>query len=259
MASSTNPPQQQPPQDLSVPHERTADEVEQPVDVARDTDEDDDGIPRGYNLSRRNTESIIEDDDRRELNRIASIFSQRRASVAVDQPQALDSIDEEALYNPENEGFDIEKWIRRFFQESLDEGFSSKRTGVCFRNLDIYGSGSAIQLQETVGTFATAPARIGELFSFKKNDHKQILHSFDGVIKPGELVVVLGRPGSGCSTLLKSLCGELHGLMLGEETKIHYNGIPQKQMMKEFRGETIYNQEVGFHPSTTAIATINQQ
>jgi ABC-type multidrug transport system ATPase subunit len=63
-------------------------------------------------------------------------------------------------------------------------------------------------------------------------------------LKSGELLAVLGRPGSGCSTFLKSICGELHGLKLGSKTNIHYNGAPQSQMSKEFKGEVIYNQEV---------------
>jgi ATP-binding cassette subfamily G (WHITE) protein 2 (PDR) len=82
------------------------------------------------------------------------------------------------------------------------------------------------------------------MLSFGKKRPKQILHGFDGLIKGGELLIVLGRPGSGCSTLLKTLCGELHGLMLGSNSTIHYDGIPQKQMKKEFKGEAIYNQEV---------------
>jgi ABC-type multidrug transport system ATPase subunit len=68
------------------------------------------------------------------------------------------------------------------------------------------------------------------------------LHSFDGIIKAGELCVVLGRPGSGCSTLLKALTGELHGLEI-DGSEVHYNGIEQHKVMKEFKGETVYNQE----------------
>ena len=76
-----------------------------------------------------------------------------------------------------------------------------------------------------------------------KKERKQILRSFDGIIKAGELCVVLGRPGSGCSTLLKALTGELHGLDT-DESVIHYNGIEQHKVIKEFKGETVYNQEV---------------
>ena len=30
---------------------------------------------------------------------------------------------------------------------------------------------------------------------------------------------------------------------------MHYNGVSQKQMMKEFKGEVVYNQEVRVLPS----------
>jgi energy-coupling factor transporter ATP-binding protein EcfA2 len=33
----------------------------------------------------------------------------------------------------------------------------------------------------------------------------EILRDFDGLVKSGEMLVVLGRPGSGCSTFLKTI------------------------------------------------------
>jgi ATP-binding cassette subfamily G (WHITE) protein 2 (PDR) len=119
-----------------------------------------------------------------------------------------------------------------------------KKLNVVYKNLNIFGSGSALQLQKTVGDIPMAPFRAGEYFG--KSERKQILHNFDGIIKSGELCVVLGRPGSGCSTLLKALTGELHGLEIDDST-IHYNGILQNKMRKEFKGETVYNQEVDKH------------
>lgn len=119
-----------------------------------------------------------------------------------------------------------------------------KKLSVVYKDLDVYGSGSALQLQKTVGDIPMAPFRAGEFFG--RSERKQILHKFDGIIKAGELCVVLGRPGSGCSTLLKALTGELHGLDIDDST-IHYNGIMQQKMRKEFKGETVYNQEVDKH------------
>lgn len=52
----------------------------------------------------------------------------------------------------------------------------------------------------------------------------QILRDFEGVIKSGELLVVLGKPGSGCSTLLKTISGETHGFYIGEGSNINYQG-----------------------------------
>ena len=37
----------------------------------------------------------------------------------------------------------------------------------------------------------------------KFKNPKAILGNFDGFAKPGEMVLVLGRPDSGCSTFLK--------------------------------------------------------
>lgn len=54
-------------------------------------------------------------------------------------------------------------------------------------------------------------------------------------------------PGSGCSTLLKTITGELHGLDMHKDSTISYNGITQAQMLKQFKGEIVYNQEVDKH------------
>jgi ABC-type multidrug transport system ATPase subunit len=86
----------------------------------------------------------------------------------------------------------------------------------------VCGSGSAINIQKDVGSLLLAPFRFKETFG--KGPEKTILNEFEGVIKSGEMLVVLGRPGSGCSTFLKTLMGELHGLDLKSQSEIHYNG-----------------------------------
>ena len=97
-----------------------------------------------------------------------------------------------------------------------------RRAGIVWKNLKVCGSGSAINLQKNVGSLLLAPLRLGKFFS--KGPEKTILNEFDGVLKSGEMLVVLGRPGSGCSTLLKSLMGELHGLDMKPQSEVHYNG-----------------------------------
>ena len=97
-----------------------------------------------------------------------------------------------------------------------------RRAGIVWKNLKVCGSGSAINLQKNVGSLFMAPLRFGEFFG--KSQEKTILNEFDGVLKSGEMLVVLGRPGSGCSTLLKTLMGELHGLDMKSQSEIHYNG-----------------------------------
>ncbi|KAL7954954.1 ABC-2 type transporter domain-containing protein [Trichoderma compactum] len=216
------------------------------------SDSDNDASTFPSALSRSNTcnEESMEQEDKTELKRIATALSRRQSQVAAPHRQStgLGTVDEyDATLDPDRREFDLSKWLLRFIRELGETGLADRQIGVSFRNLDVFGSGSAIQLQNTVGSVLTAPLRLGEFFSFGKKEPKHILHNFNGLVKSGELLIVLGRPGSGCSTLLKSICGELHGLNVGEKSDISYNGIPQKQMKKEFRGEAIYNQEVDRH------------
>jgi hypothetical protein len=185
-------------------------------------------------LRRKTTVATIEDADRRELQQIFSALSQRRTSIAeMDDPRV----------DPLHEAFDLPKFLKMFRHQLENEGIHMRKIGMVYKNLNIFGSGAALQLQQTVADFVLAPLRIGEWFSGGKKAHKQILRNFDGVIRSGEMLIVLGRPGSGCSTLLKTMCGELHGLDMDKNSAVHYNGIPQEQMKKEFKGEAIYNQE----------------
>lgn len=52
---------------------------------------------------------------------------------------------------------------------------------------------------------------------------------------------------SGCSTLLKSIAGELDQLRLGNTTYMNYQGVPGHVMHKEFRGEAVYQAETDVH------------
>jgi ATP-binding cassette subfamily G (WHITE) protein 2 (PDR) len=189
-------------------------------------------------LQRRFTRTEIDEEGRRELVRIFSAASPnvtRQMSVPVPNDPAVD---------PSSEAFDLSKFLRMFRHQLEGEGIEMKKVSVAFKNLDVFGSGTALQLQSTVADMFMAPFRAKEYFG--KTERKQILHSFDGIIRAGELCVVLGRPGSGCSTLLKALTGELHGLDT-DDSIIHYNGVPQHRMCKEFKGELVYNQEVDKH------------
>ncbi|KAI6783459.1 ATP-binding cassette transporter ABC1 [Emericellopsis cladophorae] len=224
-----------------------------PLEKQDSTDErsDDESDDHGAALrTLRSRQMSMGADGRSELVRIATALSHRQSSVAVPthSRHRLSGVDEydEAL-DPGKPGFDLEKWLKRFLNQLREQGMVSRSTGVSFRNLNVYGSGSALRLQSTVASMLMSPLRIPELLRTRRGPKKQILRDFDGKINEGELLVVLGRPGSGCSTFLKMLCGETHGLNLGEQSDINFNGIPQKQMQKEFKGEAIYNQEVDKH------------
>ncbi|KAK5728106.1 hypothetical protein LTR17_012206 [Elasticomyces elasticus] len=153
----------------------------------------------------------------------------------------------DAVLNPSSPEFNLNKWIRMRMRALDLDGIKIKRAGICFTNLSVSGNGAAVNLQSDVGSFFMAPLRLNEYFHVGKKPIKQILRNFDGLLRSGEMLMVLGRPGSGCSTLLKSITGELHGLNLEDGSIVHYNGISQQQMLKEFKGEVVYNTEQDQH------------
>lgn len=194
-----------------------------------------------YDLHQVQSRAAIDPEEVEELNRIATQLTRH---------QTMDSHffnSQDPTLQPESKEFDIRKWVKNLIHSMNESGIKTKRAGFVFKDLSVSGSGDAVQLQQTVASTLLSPLRVGEFLHFGRKQHKQILRNFNGVLKSGEMLIVLGRPGSGCSTFLKSVSGELHGLTLGKDSDIHYNGISQEQMMKEYRGEVVYNQEVDKH------------
>lgn len=192
----------------------------------------------------------IEEDVAEELRRIATALSVRsREGHEPGQPNIDDVFDSDVdpALDPTSQHFDVTKWLRYFVNKQAEKGSKPHGLGFMFKDLSVYGSGAALQLQDTVSSVLSAPFRPAEIFSSKKAPRRQILRSFNGLLKGGELLAVLGRPGSGCSTFLKTMCGELYNLELDKNSVIHYDGIPQDRMKKEFKGEVVYNQEVDKH------------
>ncbi|CAN8098219.1 unnamed protein product [Discula destructiva] len=189
--------------------------------------------------------------ENQELRRIATAFSQRSDTghhTSLGNVLALNDNDDcDTTLQPQSKDFDPEKWATNLVQQLESQGIRSARTGIMFRDLTVSGTGDAVQLQQTVDSVLTGPLRPGEFFHLGEKAPKKILDQFNGHLESGELLLVLGRPGSGCTTLLKTMTGELTGLKLDESSVISYDGISQQQIIKEFKGEVVYNQEVDKH------------
>ncbi|KAL4982994.1 ABC-2 type transporter-domain-containing protein [Aspergillus falconensis] len=210
----------------------------------------------------RSPMDLISETETENLRKIATNRSttQRRTSSAAipfHGDQAREDQEDDAALNPSSASFSLEKWLRAAISDASQHGLSIPSGGILFRNLTVSGSGSALQLQPTVGSVLTAPLRIPELLRQRRVEPRRILHGFEGVLKTGEMLLVLGRPGAGCSTFLKTVCGEINGLDVDADTVLHYNGVSQQRMMKEFKGEVVYNQEVDKHfPHLTVRQTL---
>lgn len=123
------------------------------------------------------------------------------------------------------------------------------RSPVIFEDLKVKGTGSGVssycrlhscyvRIPPNVSQAAVAPTVLSTVQPLvdvfrsyrKETPHRTLLRSFNGVIKPGEMVLVVGKPGSGCTTFLKTLAGlkgEYHdtqGSLLYGDKPIHDKG-----------------------------------
>lgn len=74
-------------------------------------------------------------------------------------------------------------------------------SGVSFQDLCVYGNDESFAIVPTVLDLLKGPiGGIQQAVSKMKTPKKTILKNLNGFAKPGEMVLVLGRPGAGCTT-----------------------------------------------------------
>jgi len=133
--------------------------------------------------------------------------------------------------DPNSPKFNARQWTKTLVHHHISESDTGDilRAGFSFRNLHVHGFGTPTDFQKDVlNVFYSIPSTIRGLLGGAKVAGKtriQILKNFEGVVRSGEMLVVLGRPGSGCSTFLKTVAGETHGFYVGEDSVINYQGI----------------------------------
>lgn len=164
--------------------------------------------------------------------------------------------------DPEEERDEVEKLMSRMFGKDRQKNSEEEKTrhsGVVFRDLTVKGEGLGASLQPTIGDmFMGLPRFLKNLFTkgpkaaSAKPPVREILSHFDGCVRPGEILLVLGRPGSGCTTFLKAFANQRAGYtdVLGDVT---YGGTDAKRMAKDFRGEIIYTPESDLHYATLSV------
>lgn len=116
-----------------------------------------------------------------------------------------------------------ENWLRSMFAEPSKR--RKRDMSVAFQNLNVYGFGTTADYQKTFSNYPIACFDfIRQFLGGRQNLRIDILHEFEGLVKNGEMLMVLGKPGSGCSTLLKTLAGQTHGIYVDPKSEINYQG-----------------------------------
>ncbi|XP_044717671.1 ABC-2 type transporter domain-containing protein [Hirsutella rhossiliensis] len=157
-----------------------------------------------------------------------------------------------------HDDFHLEQFMRGGHLEKRHpvSGKSTKKVGVVFKDLSVKGVGSSAATVRTLpqaiaGTFGPdlydlLSGWVPGLQLAKTGPSRELIRRFTGVIRPGEMMLVLGRPGSGCSTLLKVIANN-RGSFQSVEGDVFYGGISASEMDKRFRGEVVYNAEDDRH------------
>ncbi|CZR67657.1 probable ABC1 transport protein [Phialocephala subalpina] len=169
------------------------------------------------------------------------------------------SDDPDSPLNPSSANFNAHAWATNLAKVSHERGQSFRQIGLCFENLNVFGYGTQTDFQKDVATIWLAlPNMVRRFFSSTAGQTRiDILRDFKGIIRPGEMICVLGPPGSGCSTFLKTIAGETNGIYVNGGSYFNYQGLSAKKLHTAHRGDAIYTAEVDVHfPQLTVGETL---
>ncbi|KAI9709125.1 MAG: hypothetical protein M1820_003571 [Bogoriella megaspora] len=215
-----------------------------------------------YENLRKELTNLSQQQSRRSLSRPKSKLSAKRtrskkslrtASTNDDIEAALD--DKDAAAAAEEDEFELTEFMREGHFEKRNNGLSAKRVGVIFKHLTVTGVAASSSYVRTLpeavlGTFGPDLYRILTTYipalNFRMPPTRNIIRDFTGVVRDGEMMLVLGRPGSGCSTFLKAVANN-RASYVSVEGEVSYGGISAEEQRKHYRGEVNYNPEADTH------------
>jgi ABC-type glutathione transport system ATPase component len=136
----------------------------------------------------------------------------------------LASTDENSPLNPNGPNFDARTWAKAVVAMVQEKGHNFRTTGVAYQHLNVFGFGSPTDYQKDFLNIWLEVAGLARRVLGHGKRRIDILRDFDGIVRKGEMCVVLGPPGSGCSTLLKTIAGEYSGIFVDDNSYFNYQG-----------------------------------
>lgn len=172
-----------------------------------------------------------------------------RKSMDPEKDGAADGSDEASL-------FDLEAALRGNLDAEREAGIRSKHIGAYWDGLTVRGIGGMTNYVQTfpdafVNFFDIISPVLGLVGLGPKPTQATLLDNFRGVCKPGEMVLVLGKPGSGCTTFLKTIANQRYGYT-GVTGEVLYGPWNAKEF-DQYRGEAVYNAEDDIHHPTLTV------
>ncbi|KAF9242313.1 ABC-2 type transporter-domain-containing protein [Melanogaster broomeanus] len=152
--------------------------------------------------------------------------------------------------------FDFETLLKDLVKRCTDDGIQKRELGLMFKDLRVVGIGARASFQPTFGSLFSPNTIMRGIDAVRHPPIRDILSGFEGVVTPGEMLLVLGSPGSGCTTFLKTLAnqrGEYHAV----HGDVHYDSFTPKDIAERYRGDVVYCPEDDIHfPTLTVEQTL---
>ncbi|KAK0628734.1 ABC-2 type transporter-domain-containing protein [Bombardia bombarda] len=190
---------------------------------------------------------------RRELSHASRISRTQSHAKSADAEKGQ-SLSDTTSSDPEQ--FDLESALRGDLDAEREAGIRPKHIGVYWDGLTVKGMGGSTNFVKTF------PDAFVDFFDYytpirnllglgRKGTEATLLDNFKGICKPGEMVLVLGKPGSGCTTFLKNIANQRYGYT-NVDGDVLYGPFNAKEF-KQYRGEAVYNAEDDLHHPTLSV------
>lgn len=181
--------------------------------------------PNGDRELERAEDSISSLDAREaEVHKLARQFTeQSNQSIAALNPFAAEP---ESKLDPNGDNFNARAWCKAMLRMCTEDSQAHplRTLGVAFSNLNVHGFGSDTDFQKSVGNVWLEAVGLARRLMGRQQRKIDILQNLDGLVEAGEMLVVLGPPGSGCTTFLKTIAGETYGFHVDKNSSLNYQG-----------------------------------
>jgi ABC-type multidrug transport system ATPase subunit len=185
----------------------------------------------------------------------------------MEAPSDTDTISAQSVAPMPSSKIDLEKekgahdgqWHMKHQVEEMQSrdaqsGFKPRALGVTWENLNVEVVSAEAAIQENVFSQFNIPKLVKE--ARHKPPLKKIISDSHGCVKPGEMLLVLGRPGSGCTTLLNMLANRRRGYAT-VSGDVSYGSMSAKEASR-YRGQIVMNSEEElFFPTLTVGQTMD--
>ena len=173
------------------------------------------------------------------------------------RPESVGTLVDNGAGNTSAGKFNFAEQVKHVLNHVEEDGIKRRELSVGFVDLTVQGLGAAAKYQPTIWSLFSPKAIAQGIKQSRHPPVKDILTQFTGVVRSGEMLLVLGSPGSGCTTLLKVLANQRQGYhkVTGD---VSYDGIDPEYLSAHYRGDVGYAPEDDTHfPSLSVKNTLS--